>query len=66
MGNFWSPYFWEINRWTWTYSGYNVDARGLCLVIGGNEITLITDSQDLMRQMRGMCPASLDQVTVKN
>jgi hypothetical protein len=27
---------------------------------------LITDSGDLMRQMRGMCPASLDQVTVEN
>jgi hypothetical protein len=66
IGNFWSPYFWEPNRWEWTYSGYSVDARSLCSVIGGNEITLITDSRDLMRQMRGMCSASLDQVTVEN
>jgi hypothetical protein len=66
MGNFWSPYFWEPNRWEWTYSGYSVDARSLCSVISGNEVTLITDSGDLMRQMRGMCSASLDQVTVEN
>jgi hypothetical protein len=66
MGNFWSPYFWEPNRWEWTYSGYSVEARSLCSVIGGNELTLITDSGDLMRQMRGMCSASLNQVTVEN
>jgi hypothetical protein len=66
MGNFWSPYFWEPNRWEWTYSGYGVDARSLCSVISGNEITLITDSQDLMRQMGGMCSVTLDQVTVEN
>jgi hypothetical protein len=66
MGNFWSPYFWEPNRWEWTYSGSNVDARSLCSVISGNELTLITDSRDLMRQMRGMCSASLNQVTVEN
>jgi hypothetical protein len=66
MGNFWSPYFWEPNRWEWTYSGYSVEARSLCSVIGGNELTLITDSGDLLRQMRGMCSASLNQVTVEN
>jgi hypothetical protein len=66
MGNFWSPYFWEPNRWEWTYSGYSVDARSLCSVIGGNELTLITDSGDLMRQMRGMCSTSLNLVTVEN
>jgi hypothetical protein len=66
IGNFWSPYFWEPNRWEWTYSGYSVDARSLCLVIDGNQLTLITDSRDLMRQMRGMCSASLGQVTVEN
>jgi hypothetical protein len=66
MGNFWSPFFWEINRWEWTYSGYNVDAKSLCSVINGNEITLITSSQDLLRQMRGMCSPTLDKVTVKN
>jgi hypothetical protein len=66
LGNFWSPYFWEINRWNWTYSGYNVGARGLCAVINGNEITLITFSQDLLRQMRGMCSPIIDKVTVEN
>jgi hypothetical protein len=38
----------------------------LCSVIGGNELTLITDSGDLMRQMRGMCSTSLNLVTVEN
>lgn len=66
MGNFWSPYFWELNRWEWTYSGYSVDARSLCSVISGNEVTLITDSGDLIRQMRGMCSTSFDLVTVEN
>lgn len=66
LGNFWSPYFWEINRWEWTYSGYNVDAKSLCSVINGNEITLITSSQDLLRQMHGMCSPTLDKVTVEN
>lgn len=66
IGNFWSPYFWEVNRWDWTYSDYNVEARSLCSVIGGNDVTLITASQDLLRQMRGMCPASLSKLKVEN
>jgi hypothetical protein len=66
MGNFWSPYFWEPNRWEWTYSGYSVDARSLCSITNGNGFTLITDSKDLLRQMRGMCSASFDQLTIEN
>ena len=66
LGNFWSPYFWEINRWNWTYSGYNVDARSLCSVISGNEVILITTSKDLLRQMRGMCSSSLAKTTIED
>ena len=63
--NFWSPFFWEPNRWELNYSGYDVSPLGLCRIIDGKKITLITASDDLPRKIRGMCPASVAQMTVQ-
>ena len=66
LGNFWSPYFWEVNRWNWTYVGYRVDAEGLCSVIDGNKVLIITASQDLVRQVRSVCPEAAIQMSLEN
>ena len=65
LANFWSPFFWELNRWELTYSGYDVSPLGLCRIINGKKITLVTASDDLVRKIRGMCPASVEQMTVQ-
>jgi hypothetical protein len=65
IANFWSPYFWERNRWEWTYSGYRTDVEGLCNIIGGNSVLLVTSSESLVRQMRGYCPTSTAQLQVR-
>lgn len=59
IANFWSPFFWEANRWEWTYVGYDVSPFGLCGIIGGKRALLVTASPDLARQIRGMCPLSV-------
>ncbi len=65
IANFWSPYFWEANRWQWTYTGYMVDAAGLCDVIAGRKVLLVTSSGSLVRQLRGYCPVSIVEMSVK-
>lgn len=65
LANFWSPFFWEPNRWEWTYSGYDVSPLGLCRIIDGKKIILITASDDLPRKIRGLCPTSVAQMTVQ-
>lgn len=51
IANFWSPYFWEVNRWEWTYGGYLVSVEGLCNIIGSNEVTIYTKVEGLRNQM---------------
>lgn len=55
MANFWSPYFWEANRWEWTYKGYSVSVEGLCNIIGSNEVVIYTKVEGLRNQMDNVC-----------
>lgn len=65
LANFWSPFFWEPNRWEWTYSGYDISPLGLCQIIDGKKMMLVTASDDLARKTRGMCPTAMAQMTVE-
>jgi hypothetical protein len=65
LANFWSPYFWERNRWEWTYSGYQVDAAGLCQIIGDNSVLLLTSSESLVREMRVQCPSATSRMSIR-
>ena len=56
IANFWSPYFWEYNRWYWTYSGYSVSTEGLCNIISTNNVVIYTKSFGLENQMVQSCP----------
>ena len=56
MANFWSPYFWEVNRWEWTYAGYSVSVGELCKIIGTNKVNLYTKTIGFREQMDLVCP----------
>jgi hypothetical protein len=56
IANFWSPYFWEYNRWYWTYSGYSMSTEGLCNIISINNVVVYTKSIGLENQMAQSCP----------
>jgi hypothetical protein len=55
MANFWSPYFWEVNRWEWTYAGYSVSVGELCKIIGTNQVNLYTKTIGFREQMDLIC-----------
>ena len=64
LGNFWSPFFWEPNRWEWTYGGYSSSAQGLCNVIKTNEVNVYTKTFGLENQLNFMCPSALKSTKV--
>jgi hypothetical protein len=66
IANFWSPYFWEPNRWEWTYGGYSVSAEGLCTVIGTNNVNVFTKTFGLRRQMDLSCPTILEHTQIQS
>ena len=55
IANFWSPYFWEGNRWEWTYGGYSVSIEGLCGIIDINEVTIFTRTLGLKKNLDDVC-----------
>jgi len=55
IANFWSPYFWEGNRWEWTYGGYSVTAEGLCGIIGNQNVTIYTRTAGLRESLDRSC-----------
>jgi hypothetical protein len=66
IANFWSPYFWEPNRWEWTYGGYSVSAEGLCNVIGTNDVNVLTKTFGLRRQMDLSCPTVSEHTQIQS
>ena len=64
IANFWSPYFWEPNRWEWTYGGYSISAQGLCNVIRTNEVNVYTRTFGLESQIASICPSALKSAKV--
>jgi hypothetical protein len=63
LGNFWSPFFWEPNRWELTYNGYDVSPAGLCALIGERGLHIITLAPELPQLLRATCPTALNKVT---
>ena len=63
LGNFWSPFFWERNRWELTYNGYDVSPAGLCSLIGDRGLHIITLAPELPQLLRATCPTALNKVT---
>jgi hypothetical protein len=64
IANFWSPYFWEPNRWEWTYGGYSVSAQGLCTVIRTNDVNVYTKTVGLENQLNSSCPDALENTRI--
>ena len=66
IANFWSPYFWEVNRWEWTYNSYSVSAEGLCVIIGSQDVLVYTQNSELKQQLYNNCSASSGQIKVRS
>jgi hypothetical protein len=66
IANFWSPYFWQVNRWEWTYNSYSVSPEGLCSVVEAKEIVVYTQTSDLKDRVNQICPTILGRTKIRS
>lgn len=66
IANFWSPYFWEVNRWEWTYNNYSVSAEGLCGIIGSQDVLVYTRISELKKQLYIKCSATSGHIKLRS
>ena len=58
--NFWHPYFWSGDPWTWSYGNYSDDVDGICTFIQDKDIIVVTGDANYAEALRDTCKARVE------